>query len=294
MTALRVYMLRLLWGSRYDDGISLKSMNNAATSTSTKYRGYFAVRTFLRNVFGFLLLFLALGMTIGASTALAQGIPQIDLSIGGEDGDLSLAIQALVIITVLSFGPAFVTMMTSFTRIIVVFFFLRMGLGTQQSPPNQVLIGLALFMTIFIMMPTFNQINEQAIQPYINEEMTQMEALNAAATPLKEFMVRQTRERDLIFFMDMAGINTVGQISDLPLFVVVPSYIMSELRIAFQIGFMIYLPFMVIDLVIASILLAMGIMFLPPVLVSLPFKILVFVLTDGWYLLVQSMVRSFN
>ncbi|MCC5926849.1 MAG: flagellar type III secretion system pore protein FliP [Bacteroidetes bacterium] len=269
-------------------------MNNAATSTSTKYRGYFAVRTFLRNVFGFLLLFLALGMTIGASTALAQGIPQIDLSIGGEDGDLSLAIQALVIITVLSFGPAFVTMMTSFTRIIVVFFFLRMGLGTQQSPPNQVLIGLALFMTIFIMMPTFNQINEQAIQPYINEEMTQMEALNAAATPLKEFMVRQTRERDLIFFMDMAGINTVGQISDLPLFVVVPSYIMSELRIAFQIGFMIYLPFMVIDLVIASILLAMGIMFLPPVLVSLPFKILVFVLTDGWYLLVQSMVRSFN
>jgi flagellar biosynthesis protein FliP len=229
-----------------------------------------------------------------ASVALAQVLPQIDLSIGGEAEDFSLAIQALILITVLSFGPAFVTMMTSFTRIVVVFFFLRMGLGTQQSPPNQVLIGLALFMTIFIMMPTFNQINEQAIQPYINEEMTQMDALQAAALPLKEFMVRQTREKDLLFFMDMVNIRTVGNLDDLPLFVVVPSFIMSELRIAFQIGFMIYLPFMVIDLVIASILLAMGIMFLPPVLVSLPFKILVFVLTDGWYLLVQSMVRSFN
>jgi len=249
---------------------------------------------FFNRFISVFLLALALTLTLGVLSVQAQGIPQIDLSVGGEEGDLSLALQALIIVTILSFGPAFVTMMTSFTRIIVVFFFLRMGLGTQQSPPNQVLIGLALFMTIFIMMPTFNLINEQAIQPYINDEMTQMEALTAAATPLKEFMVRQTREKDLIFFMDMAGINTIGTVEDLPLFVVVPSYIMSELRIAFQIGFMIYLPFMVIDLVIASILLAMGIMFLPPVLVSLPFKILVFVLTDGWYLLVQSMVRSFN
>ena len=225
---------------------------------------------------------------------LAQALPQIDLSIGGEAEDFSLAIQALILITVLTFGPAIITMMTSFTRIIVVFFFLRMGLGTQQSPPNQVLIGLALFMTIFIMMPTFNQINQQAIQPYMNDEMTQAEALVTAATPLKEFMVRQTRDQDLLFFMDMAEIGTVDSIEELPLYVVVPSYIMSELRIAFQIGFMIYLPFMVIDLVVASILLAMGIIFLPPVLVSLPFKILIFVLTDGWYLLVQSMVRSFN
>ncbi len=224
----------------------------------------------------------------------AQALPQIDLSIGGEAEDFSLAIQALILITVLSFGPAFITMMTSFTRIIVVFFFLRMGLGTQQSPPNQVLIGLALFLTIFIMMPTFNEINETAIQPYINEEMTQAEALVSAAVPLKEFMVRQTRDQDLLFFMDLVGIQTVDSIEALPLFVVVPSYIMSELRIAFQIGFLIYLPFMVIDLVVASILLAMGIIFLPPVLVSLPFKILIFVLTDGWYLLVQSMVRSFN
>ncbi|MEX2600503.1 MAG: flagellar type III secretion system pore protein FliP [Balneolaceae bacterium] len=224
----------------------------------------------------------------------AQVLPQIDLSIGGEAEDFSLAIQALILITILSFGPAFVTMMTSFTRIIVVFFFLRMGLGTQQSPPNQVLIGLAIFLTIFIMMPTFNSINEQAIQPYIEEEMTQAEALVVAATPLKEFMIQQTRDQDLLFFMDMVEIETVDTIEDLPLFVVVPSYIISELRIAFQIGFMIYLPFMVIDLVVTSILLSMGIIFLPPVMVSLPFKILVFVLTDGWYLLVESMVRSFN
>lgn len=236
------------------------------------------------------------------SPMLLQGIPPIDISIGGNNNnngeagedDFSLAIQAVILITILTFGAAFVTMMTSFTRIVVVFFFLRMGLGTQQSPPNQVLIGLALFLTIFIMKPTFDKMNEEAIQPYINDEMTQVEALSTAAVPLKEFMVRQTREKDLLYFMDMAGVGSVDSIEDLPLYVAVPSYVLSELRIAFQIGFMIYLPFMVIDLVIASILLSMGIMFLPPVMVSLPFKILVFVLTDGWYLLVQSLVESFN
>jgi len=247
-------------------------------------------------IFAFLMMVSAvspLSVTAQQAPILMQGLPQIDLSISDSE-DFSLAIQSLILVTILSFGPAFITMMTSFTRIIIVFFFLRNGLGTQQSPPNQVLIGLALFLTIFIMMPTFNQVNEQAIQPWINEEITQVEALSLASTPLKEFMVRQTREKDLLFFMDMVGINTVGNIADLPLYVVVPGFILSELRIAFQIGFMIYLPFMVIDLVIAAILLAMGIMFLPPVMVSLPFKILIFVLSDGWYLLVQSLIRSFN
>lgn len=242
-------------------------------------------------------------VSVTPAVALMQtSIPQIDLSIGGnnaqsgggEEDDLSLAIQALVLITILSFGSAFITMMTSFTRIVVVFFFLRMGLGTQQSPPNQVLIGLALFLTIFIMKPTFDTINQQAIQPYINDEMTQFEALSAASVPLKEFMVKQTRDEDLLYFMDMANVDAVDNIESLPLFVAVPAYVLSELRIAFQIGFMIYIPFMVIDLVVASILLSMGIMFLPPVMVSLPFKILVFVLTDGWYLLVKSLVESFN
>ena len=294
MTALRTYLLRLLWGPKRRN-VNLPAVPvEIREQDSTLFRYNRKVMQFFNRFISVFLLALALTLTLGVLSVQAQGIPQIDLSVGGEEGDLSLALQALIIVTILSFGPAFVTMMTSFTRIIVVFFLPAHGPRNPAVPPNQVLIGLALFMTIFIMMPTFNLINEQAIQPYINDEMTQMEALTAAATPLKEFMVRQTREKDLIFFMDMAGINTIGTVEDLPLFVVVPSYIMSELRIAFQIGFMIYLPFMVIDLVIASILLAMGIMFLPPVLVSLPFKILVFVLTDGCICLVQSMVRSFN
>lgn len=238
----------------------------------------------------------------GQQQAQGQGsgnsnlIPNIDLSVSPGDGedDYALAIQTLILLTILSFGPAFITMMTSFTRIIVVFFFLRSALGTQQTPPNQVLIGLALFLTIYIMMPVFDQINQEAIQPYINDQITQQEALDEGAIPLKEFMLNQTREKDVLLFMDLAGVNSVNEVQDLPLYIVVPSFVISELRIAFQIGFLIYLPFLVIDLVVSSVLLSMGIMFLPPVLVSLPFKVLLFVLTDGWYLMVDSLVRSFN
>lgn len=249
---------------------------------------------------GFLLVLMIPSVSFASITAtmptihpmlLLQSAP-VDLNLSGDD--LSLAIQALVLVTILSFGSAFITMMTSFTRIVVVFFFLRMGLGTQQSPPNKVLIGLALFLTIYIMMPTFKEVNNQAVQPYMNEEITQMEALSEASGPLKEFMVRQTREKELLFFMDIVEMESVSGVEEIPFYVVVPSFIMSELRIAFQIGFMIYLPFVVIDLVVSAVLLSMGIMFLPPILVSLPFKILVFVLTDGWYLLVQSLVESFN
>ena len=241
------------------------------------------------------LLLICIGIALPGEVSAQTNIPDININIGqeGED-DLSLAIQTLIILTLLSFGPAIVTMMTSFTRVVVVFFFLRMGLGTQQSPPNQVLMGLAMFITIFIMMPTFDKITETAITPYSNNEITQEQALEAAAVPLKEFMIKQTREEDLLLFMDMGGYGSVTNTADMPLFVVVPAFVVSELRIAFQIGFMIYLPFMVIDLVVASVLLSMGIMFLPPVLVSLPFKILVFVLTDGWYLLIESLVKSFN
>lgn len=245
---------------------------------------------------GFLSIILWSGFVEVSSDLYAQ-VPPVSIQVGGNDSDegtLSLALQALLIVTVLSFGTALITMMTSFTRIVVVFFFLRMGLGTQQSPPNQVLIGIALFLTIFIMKPTFDQINEQAFQPYQNEDVTQMEALALAAGPLKEFMVAQTSEDDLLYFMDMAGMPSVSSIEEIPIHIVVPAFTLSELRIAFQIGFMIYLPFMVIDLVVASILLSVGIMFLPPVMVSLPFKILVFVLTDGWYLLVESLIQSFN
>lgn len=242
-----------------------------------------------------LVIVLPLLLIIG-DVAFAQGVPKIDLSISPVEGkdDYSIAIQTVILLTILSFGPAFITMMTSFTRIVIVFFFMRTALGTQQSPPNQVLIGLALFLTIYIMMPVFNKINDVAIQPYLSDQITQAQALERGAVPLKEFMLKQTREKDVLLFMDLANLKTVGSVDDMPLYVVVPAYVISELRIAFQIGFLIYLPFLVVDLVVSSVLLAMGVMFLPPVLVSLPFKILIFVLTDGWYLLVDSLVRSFK
>jgi flagellar biosynthetic protein FliP len=222
--------------------------------------------------------------------------PKVNLSISPVQGkdDYSIAIQVLILMTILSFGPAFVTMMTSFTRIVIVFFFLRSALGTQQTPPNQVMIGLAMFLTIFIMKPVFDKINNAAIEPYLNDSITQSVALERAAVPIKEFMIRQTREKDLLLFMDLGKVSNVKNVPEMPLHVVVPAFIISELRIAFQIGFLIYLPFLVIDLVVSSVLLAMGVVFLPPVLVSLPFKILVFVLTDGWFLIVDSLVRSFR
>lgn len=223
-------------------------------------------------------------------------IPKINLSITPPNGksDYSTAIQILILLTVLSFGPAFITLMTSFTRIVVVFFFMRNAMGTQQSPPNQVLIGLALFLTIFIMAPVFNQINDNAIQPYMKDKITQQEALDRASVPLKKFMIKQTREKDLLMFMDLAKMKAVKDVNALPLYVIVPSFVISELRIAFEIGFLIYLPFLVIDLVVSSVLLSMGIMFLPPVMVSMPFKILIFVLTDGWYLIVESLIKSYH
>lgn len=258
----------------------------------------YSKRILLAGIFFMMLVSLSAAPEIHAqSTGTGSGtLPNISINVDNGEGaeDFSLAIQALILVTVLSFGPAIITMMTSFTRLIVVFFFLRMGLGTQQSPPNQVLIGLSIFITIFIMAPTFDQITEQAIDPYTENAITQQQALTAAAVPLKEFMIKQTREEDLLLFMDMGGYQAVNSVEEMPLYVVVPAYMISELRIAFQIGFLIYLPFMVIDLVVASVLLSMGIMFLPPVLVSLPFKILIFVLTDGWYLLVESLVKSFN
>lgn len=235
--------------------------------------------------------------TVGNTLApTATQIPKIDLSISPIEGkeDYSVAIQVLILLTVLSFGPAFVTMMTSFTRLIVVFGFLRQALGTQQSPPTQVMVGVALFLTIYIMSPVMNDIQENAVTPYLDDQITQSEALDRASVPIKRFMLKQTREKDLLLFMDMSGTQQVNSVEEMPLFVVVPAFVISELRIAFEIGFLLFLPFLVIDLVVSSILLAMGIMFLPPVTVSLPFKILVFVLTDGWYLIVESMMKSFN
>ena len=229
--------------------------------------------------------------------AYAQSIPIPTVTIGvGETempGQVSTAIQILFLLTILSLAPAILIMLTSFTRIIIVLSFLRQAAGTQQMPPNQILIGLALFLTFFIMSPVWNKINSNALQPYLKEEITQDIALKSAAEPLRDFMLKQTREKDLALFVNMAKIEKPNGPADVPLYVIMPSFMISELRVAFQIGFMIYIPFLVLDMVVASVLMSMGMLMLPPIMISLPFKLMLFVLVDGWYLIVGSLVRSF-
>lgn len=248
---------------------------------------------------------LLLGLLLGfqlyeASGAGAQspGIPFPRLSVGIDSadgpGEVALSIQILLLLTVLSLAPAILIMMTSFARIVVVLSFIRQALGTQQMPPNQVLIGLALFLTFFIMSPVLTQINTRAVQPYMKKELTQAEAFKTAVRPLREFMIGQVREKDLALFVGISKTPRPKTRADLPMTVLIPAFIISELKTAFQIGFLIYIPFLVIDMVIASILLSMGMMMLPPILISLPFKLMLFVLVDGWNLLIGSLVRSFG
>ncbi|OPL12380.1 MAG: flagellar biosynthesis protein flip [delta proteobacterium ML8_D] len=203
-------------------------------------------------------------------------------------------IQILVLLTALALVPTMLIMTTSFTRIVIVFSFVRNALGTQQMPPNQILIGIALFLTIFIMSPVLEQINDEAIQPYLDNKINQEEAFENAEEPLKGFMLKQTREKDLALFIDLSRSEKPQKTEDVSITVLIPAFIISELRIAFQIGFMIYVPFLMIDFIVASILMSMGMMMVPPVMISLPFKILLFVMVDGWYLLTNSIVRSFN
>ncbi|CAH8770012.1 flagellar type III secretion system pore protein FliP [Paenibacillus dendritiformis] len=222
-------------------------------------------------------------------------IPDIDIKIGdggGQPGTSSLSL--LLLITVLSIAPAILVLMTSFTRIVVVLGFVRTSLGTQQMPPNQVLIGLALFLTLFVMSPTIGEINQAALQPYLKGELNQTQALEQASIPMKKFMFSHTREKDLLLFMKYTKTEKPKTYQDVPLTVLVPAFAISELKTAFQMGFMIFIPFLVIDMVVASTLMAMGMMMLPPVMISLPFKILLFVLVDGWYLVVKSLLMSFN
>ncbi|MCC3357460.1 flagellar type III secretion system pore protein FliP [Bacillus sp. REN16] len=207
--------------------------------------------------------------------------------------NVSTSVKLLLLLTVLSVGPGILILMTSFTRIIVVLSFVRTSLGTQQMPPNQVMIGLALFLTFFVMAPTFSEVNDQALTPLFNEEINLEEAYSRAAVPFKEFMSVHTRQKDLELFLNYSGADRPESIQDIPLTALVPAFAISELKTAFQIGFMIFIPFLVIDMVVASILMSMGMMMLPPVMISLPFKILLFVLVDGWYLIVKSLLQSF-
>lgn len=238
---------------------------------------------------------LAYGQTAPAAADSTLGLafdPLPHIAVSGAE-DYALPIQLLLLLTVLALAPSIVILMTSFTRLIVIFGILRTALGIQQSPPNQVIIGLALFLTFFIMNPVLKQVHDDALRPYLEQEITQKEAMARAAPPVKRFMLSQTREKDLMLFMDMAKITSFDRAEDVPLHVLVPAYVISELRIAFQIGFMLFLPFLVVDMIVASVLMSMGMMMLPPVMVSLPLKLLLFVLTDGWYLIVESVVRSY-
>lgn len=246
-----------------------------------------------------LLLTLALGLSLSAAApALAQAIPIPTVSIGVKEaekpGEVSVLIQILLLLTVLSLAPAILIMMTSFTRLAVVFSFLRHAMGTQQMPPNQILVGLALFLTFFIMAPVFRQVNEQAIKPYMDERISQEEALTKALEPVRGFMLRQTRDKDLALFVSLAKMPRPHNASEVPSTVLIPAFCISELKTAFQIGFILYIPFLIVDMVVASVLLSMGMMMLPPIMVSLPFKLLLFVLVDGWYLMVGSLVQSFR
>ncbi|SDC33760.1 flagellar biosynthetic protein FliP [Priestia aryabhattai B8W22] len=208
--------------------------------------------------------------------------------------NVSTSVQLLLLLTVFSVAPGILIMMTCFTRIVIVLSFVRTSLGTQQMPPNQILVGLSLFLTFFIMAPTFSQVNEQALQPLLKEKITLNQAYKKAAEPMKEFMSAHTRQKDLALFLEYAGIDKPSSVQDIPLTALVPAYAISELKTAFQIGFMIFIPFLIIDMIIASVLMSMGMMMLPPVMISLPFKILLFVLVDGWNLVVKSLLISFQ
>ena len=216
-----------------------------------------------------------------------------NLTLNGESATLTSTVRILLILTILSLAPAILMMMTSFVRIIVVLHFVRAAIGTQTSPPNQILIGLALFLTIFIMWPTMMSINNKAIQPFDKGEITQEEALKRGQEPIREFMYGQTQTKDVRMFMEISHTEWTGSLDDIPNVVLIPSFIVSELRTAFIIGFLIYIPFIVIDMVVASTLMSMGMMMLPPTTISMPFKILLFVLADGWNLVIGNLVRTF-
>jgi flagellar biosynthesis protein FliP len=227
---------------------------------------------------------------------LAQGLPSVNVNIGTAKGpeDVVGLLQILLLFTLITLAPSLLVMITPFTRIIIVLSLLRSALGTQHAPPNTVLIGLALFLTLFIMAPVNIQINQKAVQPYLRGDIEFSDAVKQAETPLRKFMLAQTRRRDLALFVSMAKLESVKTVDDVPTYVIIPAFMTSELKTAFQIGFIIFIPFLVIDLVVSSILMSMGMLMLPPVLISLPFKLLLFILADGWHLIFASLARSFN
>jgi len=231
-----------------------------------------------------------------AAAAQTVPIPTFNLEVGQSSNPDQVAstLQIIALLTVLTLAPAILIMTTSFTRIIIVLSFIRNALGTQQSPPNQVLLGFAMFLTFFIMADPWSQVYDQALKPYFNKQISQQVAFQRATAPVKNWMVRYTREKDLALFLRIANLKKPKNIGEVPVWVVIPAFVISELKTAFQMGFIIYIPFLVIDMVVSSVLMSMGMMMLPPIMISLPFKIMLFVLVDGWYLITASLVKSFT
>jgi len=244
------------------------------------------------------IIFMTLGMVLlGALSAKAQmAVPNIDISFKNASSpqEFSKGLQILIWLTILTLAPSIFIMTTAFTRIVIVLSLTRQAIGTAQLPPTQVIVGLALMLTFFVMSPTIEEINTKALQPYMNNQITQEAALKRGVEPLRQFMFRQTSENDLALFVKLSKIDKPKSMEDIPTFVLMPSFVISELKIAFEIGFLIFIPFLVIDIVISSILVSMGMMFLPPTMIALPFKIILFVLVDGWHLIAKSLVMGFS
>lgn len=249
-------------------------------------------RQHTRRLGGGLAAITALALILAPSLAFA--LPGIDISIGGTEGpgQVSSALKILAMITILSLAPAIVMLMTAFTRIVIVLSFVRQSLGVQGMPPNQVMVGLALFLTFFVMAPVAREVNDNGLQPYLAGTIGEKEALTAALKPMREFMLDKTRVKDLELFLNMTNSEPPATRSDVPLYVVVPAFVISELTAAFHMGFLIFIPFVLLDFVMASALMSMGMVMLPPAMISLPLKVMLFVLVDGWHLVIQSLVRS--
>ena len=238
-----------------------------------------------------------IGLMMPAASAWGQSpapLISIGLDQAADQGKVAMVMQLFLLMTVLSLAPSILIMLTSFTRIAIVFSLLRQAMGTNQLPPNQIVIGLSLFLTFYVMAPVWQRVNQDALQPLIAKEINQKQAFDKAIEPIRKFMISQTREKDLALLVNVAKMPRPANIGDVPTTVLIPSFIISELKTAFQIGFMLYVPFLIIDMVVASVLLSMGMMMLPPIMVSLPFKLMIFVLADGWYLIVGSLVKSFS
>ncbi len=252
-----------------------------------------APRSRVRPLWLLLTLLLALvPLAAGCQDAQNAGVARISVEANGQP--ISSGVQILVLLTALSLAPSALIMVTSFTRIVIVLAFVRSAIGVQQLPPNQVVIGLALFLSIFVMAPTWQAINSDALQPLLRQEISQDTALQRAEQPLRAFMLKQTRERDLALMVSLSKAPRPRTVDDVPTWVLIPAFSISELKTAFQMGFIIFIPFLIIDMVVSSTLMSMGMMFLPPVMISLPFKILLFVLVDGWHLVIRSLVLSFG